>query len=51
MSLPSRERELKHVWLMEILFHVESLPSRERELKHVVGELRLIVEVAPLAGA
>ena len=32
-SLPSRERELKHIGLAYLLGVTASLPSRERELK------------------
>ena len=39
-SLPSRERELKHVGYVAAVIEVVSLPSRERELKRklIVGE-------------
>ena len=33
-SLPSRERELKHIYVCLVVLEWESLPSRERELKH-----------------
>ena len=37
MSLPSRERELKHVKHNEFFLIELSLPSRERELKLCSG--------------
>ena len=33
-SLPTRERELKHVREAVLAMEVKSLPTRERELKH-----------------
>ena len=33
MSLPTRERELKHLTLGSIIHDGRSLPTRERELK------------------
>ena len=52
MSLPSRERELKHFFLHVFCYRFLSLPSRERELKLIVSNYVYdVVEVAPLAGA
>ena len=34
-SLPTRERELKHLRRGAVVAQVESLPTRERELKHL----------------
>ena len=38
MSLPTRERELKHLSNVGIAKQLLSLPTRERELKHGVAQ-------------
>ena len=52
LSLPSRERGLKHFVIPQLGNSVSSLPSRERGLKQLsVVLLPLVVLVAPFAGA
>ena len=51
MSLPTRERGLKHVGEIRIMTVLQSLPTRERGLKqHITGALAAGL-VAPYAGA
>ena len=52
LSLPSRERELKLVFVVASLGQGKSLPSRERELKPVnLVKKKKINDVAPFTGA